>query len=108
MEIIMQNLPAAVSAVLLAVLILTVITNIIVEVLKKALLNMPTNLIAICVAMTVTLVATIAVCQMIGTSITWYLIAGAVGLGFFVAFAAMFGFDKFKQMLRQMSSANDQ
>lgn len=108
MEIIMQNLPAAVSAVLMAVLILTVITNIIVEVLKKALLNMPTNLIAICVAMTVTLVATVAACQILGVGITWYLIAGAVGLGFFVAFAAMFGFDKFKQMLEQIASAKSQ
>lgn len=108
MEIITQNIPVAVSAVLLAVLILTVVTNIITEVLKQTLKNLPTNILALVVAMVVTLLTLMAVCQIIRMAITWYLMAAAVCLGFFVAFAAMNGFDKFKQTLEQITGAKNE
>ena len=43
--------------------------------------------------MTVTLLAFAAACQIAGIRITWYMVVGAVVLGIFVAYAAMFGFD---------------
>lgn len=103
MNEIMQSIPAIISAVLLAVLVLTVITNIITEVLKKALDPLPTNILAVAVAMVVTLLAFFAALQVIHIAATWYLVCAAVGLGFFVAFAAMFGFDKLKQTLGQIT-----
>ncbi|NBJ83383.1 hypothetical protein D5274_16410 [bacterium 1XD42-94] len=104
METILQYIPAVLSAILLAVLILMVITNIIVEVVKKLTWDkVPTNLLAFIVAMAVTLLAFFAVCRILAVHIVWYMVAAAIGLGFFVAFAAMFGWDKFRQMLEQIT-----
>mgnify|MGYP001531943447 CR=1 FL=1 len=89
METIMQYIPLAVSAILLAALILTVITN---------------NVRAVVVAMAVTLVSFFAACQIMGWAVTWYMVAGAVALGLFVSYAAMFGFDKLREALEQITN----
>ena len=100
----MQTIPGALSAILLAVLILMVITNIIVHVVKKLTWDkVPTNLLAFIVATAVTLLVFFAVCQIRGVPIVWYMVSAAVALGFFVAFVAMFGFDKFRRMLEQIT-----
>ena len=98
MENIMQNIPMVVSEILLAVLVLTVITNIITQVVKKVTWDkIPTNILAVVVSMAVTLVAFFAACQIMLLDITWYMVAGAVALGLFVAYASMFGYDKLKE-----------
>ena len=103
MEPIIQYIPMAVSAILLAALILTVITNIIVQVVKKLTWDkIPTNLLAFIVAMAVTLLAFFAACQIMGWAVTWYMVAGAVALGLFVCYAAMFGYDKLREALEQI------
>ena len=108
MENIMENLPAIISAVLALVLILTVITNIITEVVKKLTWDkLPTNVLAVLVAMVLTLCAFFADCQIMGLAVTWYMVVGAIVVGFFVAFAAMFGFDKFRQMLEQIANLQE-
>ena len=56
-----------------------------------------TRPLAFIVAMAVTLLAFVAWCQIAGIPVTWYMVVGAVVLGFFVCFAAMYGFDKLKQ-----------
>ena len=90
MENIIHNIPAMIPLLLPAVLILMVVTNIITEVLKKLTWEkMPTNLLAFLVAMAVTLLAFFALCQITSTPITWYMVAGAVVLGIFVAYAAI-------------------
>ena len=92
METIMQYIPLAVSAILLAALILTVITNIITQVVKKITWDkIPTKILAV--------VVFFAACQVMGWAVTWYMVAGAVALGLFVAYAAMFGFDKLREAL---------
>ena len=104
MENIVLNIPAALSAILLAVLVLMVVTNIITQVVKQFTMDkLPTNILAVIVAMAVTLLAFFAVCQIRAVAVTWYMVAAAIVLGFFVAFAAMFGFDKFRQMLEQIT-----
>lgn len=104
MEIIIQNIPAVVAVLLPLVLVLMIVTNIITEVLKKLTWDkLPTNIVAFLVAMVVTLLAFFAVCQIAGISIAWYMVVGAVVLGIFVAYAAMFGFDKLKQTLEQLN-----
>lgn len=106
METIMQYIPLAVSAILLAALILTVITNIITQVVKKITWDkIPTNILAVVVAMAVTLVAFFAACQVMLPSVTTK-VAGAVALGLFVAYAAMFGFDKLREALEQITNWN--
>jgi len=103
MEYIITNLPAVLSAVLLIVAILTAITNIAVQVIKKATWDkIPTNLLAVIVAMTLTLAVFLAFFQIEAMAITWYMVAAVMVLGLFVAYAAMFGFDKFREALEQI------
>lgn len=105
MEIIVQNIPVVVALVLPVVLVLMVITNIITEVLKGLTRGkLPTNILAFIVAMAVTLTAFFAVCQIMGIPIKWYTVVAAIVLGFFVCFAAMYGFDKLKQTMEQLKS----
>ncbi|USF25557.1 hypothetical protein N510_000469 [Firmicutes bacterium ASF500] len=103
MESMVPSIHAAMAMVLPAVLALMVVTNIIVEVLKKLTWErLPTNILVFVVAMAVTLTAFLAACQIMGVRILWYMVAGAVILGVFVAYAAMFGFDKLRQTMEQM------
>ena len=105
MENLIQNIPMAISVILPVVLVLMVITNIIVEVLKKLTWGkLPTNILAFAVAMAVTLLVFLAACQIMGVAVVWYMVAGAIILGIFVAYAAMFGFDKLRQTLEQLNS----
>lgn len=104
MENIVPNLPAVISAVLLIVAILVVITNIIVQVVKKATWDkIPTNLLVVIVSMLLTVGVFLAIFQIRAVAITWYMIAAVLILGIFVAYAAMFGFDKFREALEQIN-----
>ena len=105
MEVIVQNIPAVISVILHLVLVLMVVTNIIVEVVKGLTWGkLPTNVLAFFVAMAVTLLAFFAMCQIAGVQVTWYMVVGAIVLGFFVCFAAMYGFDKLKQTMEQFNN----
>lgn len=88
------------SVILSIVGVLVVLTNIITQVLKKLTWEkMPTNILVVIISMTLTLVAFFAYCQINAIVITWYMIVAAVILGFLVAYAAMFGFDKLKEIM---------
>lgn len=92
------------STILTIVGILVVLTNIVVQVLKKAIWGkLPTNILAIIVSMVLTLVAFFAYCQIKTIAVVWYMVVAAVVLGFLVSYAAMFGFDKLKEALTQIS-----
>ena len=99
----MENLETYISVLLIVVAVATVLVNIIVEVLKKITWDViPTNLLAFIVAEAITLVTFFAVCQIKGIPVVWYMVAGAVVLGLIVAYAAMFGFDKLREMIDQI------
>lgn len=103
MEILIQSVPELVALILPVVFVLMVITNIIVEVLKKMCWDkLPTNILVFVVAVTVTLLALLSVCQITGVTVVWHMVVGAIVLGIFVAYAAMFGFDKLRQTLEQL------
>ena len=92
------------STILTIVGILVVLTNVVVQVLKKATWEkLPTNILAIIVSMVLTLVAFFAYCQIKAIAVVWYMVVAAVVLGFLVAYAAMFGFDKLKEALAQIN-----
>lgn len=84
------------SLVLSAMVLLVFATTIIVEVVKGLFKNVPTNIVAVIVSLIVTILAVVIACAVLGIPMVWYYIVGAVLLGIFVAYAAMFGFDKFK------------
>lgn len=92
------------SVILSIVGVLVIVTNIVVQVLKKLTWDkLPTNILAVLIAMALTLAAFFAYCEIKGVAIVWYTVVGAVVLGFFVAYAAMFGFDKLKRPLPSLT-----
>ena len=81
---------------------LVAVTNAIVQVTKKATWDkLPTNLLALIVAIVLTLVVGLAFLQIVGVTILWYMVAGLIVAGWLVAYAAMFGFDKLREILNQ-------
>ena len=93
-------------SILIAVIgVLVALTNIIVEVTKKATHEIiPTNILAVIVAEILTIAAGIAYCQIEVITIAWYIVVALVVAGFMVAYAAMFGFDKLKEVMNCNSS----
>lgn len=93
------------SVILSIVGVLVIVTNIVVQVLKKLTWDkLPTNILAVLIAMVLTLAAFFAYCQIKELAIVWYMVAAAVVMGFFVAYAAMFGFDKLREAIAQMGA----
>lgn len=92
------------TAVILTVIgVITAITNMLVQVLKQVTWeSVPTNLIVLCVAQALTLIAGGAYAQVQGIAIAWYMVCGAVVVGFLVAYAAMFGYDKLSETLQSL------
>ena len=85
------------GSILLAVMaVLVFATSIIVEVVKNLFPKVPTNFVAAAVAVIVTVLAMLILCAVLEITVMWYYAVGAVVLGLFVSYAAMFGFDKFK------------
>ena len=81
--------------------VLVALTNVIVQVLKKATWDkLPTNVLALVIAMLLCIVAGIAYCPGNVLSLSWYLVAALIVLGFLVAYAAMFGFDKLQEIMK--------
>ena len=81
---------------------LMLIVNTFTEVLKKALWNkLPTNLLVLIMSLIVTIVAMFIYIEITNIVFVWWMIFIAIAIAFFVAYAAMFGFDKCKQMFDQ-------
>ena len=88
------------SEIIAAIGVLVALTNIIVEVVKKATWGkLPTNVLALVVAVILTDAAGVAYCQIKALPMEWYTVVSLVVLGFMVAYAAMFGFDKLKEIM---------
>lgn len=80
--------------------VLVALTNIVVQVVKKATWDkLPTNVLALTVAEVLTIAAGVAYCQVYGIPIMWYMVAALIVAGFMVAYAAMFGFDKLREIM---------
>ena len=78
--------------------------NIVVEVVKKLFPKVPTTFVATALSVVVTMVAFFAWASIVGLKILWYYVVAALILGLFVAYAAMFGFDKFKAALEKLKT----
>ena len=81
---------------------LVFVTNIIVEVVKNLFPKLPTNILAVAVALIVTVLALFIAAAVLEITVMWYYAVGAVVVGLFVAYAAMFGFDKFKEAFEKL------
>ena len=92
------------SRILFAMACLIFGVNIIVEVVKKVFPKVPTTLLATVLSILVTMVAFFAWAAMVKLVIVWYYVIAAFVLGLFVAYGAMFGFDKFKSALEKLKT----
>lgn len=84
------------SILLFAMAVLVFATTTIVELVKGLFPKVPTNFVAVIVALIITILAMVILCTIMEITVMWYYWVGAVVLGLFVGYAAMFGFDKFK------------
>ena len=88
------------SALITIIGVLVALTNIVVQVLKTSTWEkLPTNLLALVVAEVLTIGVGVAYCQINAIPLAWYMIAALIVVGFMVAYAAMFGFDKLKEIM---------
>lgn len=86
---------------MLALYGLVLVVNIIVEVVKR-LIPVPTDIVVFIVSIAVTVLTLFIAAQVMQFTVMWYYAVGAVVMGIFVAYAAMFGFDKFKEILDKL------
>ena len=88
------------SVIIAIIGVLVALTNVIVEVAKKATWDkLPTNILALIIGEVLTIGTGIAYFQIKDIAIVWYMIAALVVAGFMVAYAAMFGFDKLREIM---------
>jgi hypothetical protein len=88
------------SVIITIIGVLVALTNVIVQVVKSATWEkLPTNILALLVGQVLTIAAGIAYFQIKQIAIAWYMIVALVVAGFMVAYAAMFGFDKLKEIM---------
>lgn len=85
------------SVIVAAFLLLVFAVTIFVELLKNLFKKLPTNFLTVIVSIIVTVLCVCILCEILHIALVWYYIVGAVALAFFIAYAAMFGFDKFKE-----------
>lgn len=99
-----QSIGAIIPTIIVIVGVLVALTNIITEVLKKVLPEkIHTNIIAVTVSLILTLLSFFGYMSYLGVAVMWYYILAAVVVGFMVAYAAMFGFDKLKQIITSVN-----
>ena len=81
--------------------VLVGLTNVIVQVLKKVTWDkLPTNFVTLAVAEALTAAFGAAYCRIEAVPMTWRAAAALAVGGFMVAYAAMFGFDKLREIMR--------
>ena len=90
----------SVSTLLIVLTILVGLTNIITEVVKKITWDkIPSSLLAFIVAIVLSIAALFIYLAFMSIAFVWYYIIIAVIIGFMTAYAAMFGFDKLKEII---------
>lgn len=80
--------------------ILAFVVSVIIEVIKNVsfLKNIPTDLVVIVLSEVLTVLSFLAYMSYNSIAVTWYLAVGSFIAGFFVAFVAMYGWDKITEL----------
>ena len=97
-----------IALVIIAVLILSeqIVTEIIKSLFKNSVTNAVYNAIVVGVSLVLTLVTVIAASQLMPFALKWYIVIAAVVGSFFIAYGAMFGYDKlFKRIFDAVKNA---
>lgn len=98
-----------ISILLIAVAIIILAVQIVTEIIKSVFKNLSGsfyNIIVVGVSLFLTIVVVIALSQIFGFALTWYIIIGAIVGAFFIAYGAMYGYDKlFKRVFEAIRDA---
>ena len=83
--------------------ILAFVVSVIIEVIKNVsfLKNIPTDLVVIVLSEVLTVLSFLAYMSYNSIAVTWYLAVGSFIAGFFVAFVAMYGWDKITELYKR-------
>ena len=81
---------------------LTTAVTLIVEVVKRLVPKIPTDLVVFIISIALTVLAMLVYASIMEITIMWYYAVGAVIFGIFVAYAAMFGWDKFTTIVSRL------
>lgn len=73
-------------------------TTMIVEVVKRLIPRVPTDLVVFIISIALVVLALYIYAAVMEITVMWYYAVGAVVLGIAVAYAAMFGWDKFTNL----------
>jgi len=96
------------STLFIIIAVLVVLVNIITEVAKKVFNFGETvyvNAFVVVLSVALTVAAFFAYWQIKQMEITWYLILAFIIVGFMVAYAAMFGFDKLIKLFQELKKS---
>lgn len=99
MELLQQYIPQigqVIAIAMLIVAILAFVVSVIVEVVKNlpGVQHIPTDIVVFVLAIVLSIIALTIITAVLAIPIQWYYYVAAVLLGFFVAFVAMFGWQK--------------
>lgn len=83
--------------------VLAITVSVIIQVIKNVsfLAKVPTDLVVIVLSILLSVAAFFAYSAIAGLAITWYYIVGTIVGGFFVAFVAMYGWEKLTELIER-------
>ena len=87
---------------------LAFVVSVITEVIKDigVFKKIPTDIVVIVLSMVLTVVSFFAYAQYTALVVAWYLVVAAIICGFFVAFIAMYGWDKINELWNRFNPKN--
>ena len=96
------------SQLMVAIGALAFVVSVITEVIKGigVFKKIPTDIVVIILSMVLTVVAFFAYAQHASLVVAWYLVVAAIIGGFFVAFIAMYGWSKLKELWTRFNPDN--
>ena len=96
------------SQLMVAIGVLAFVVSVITEVIKGigVFKKIPTDIVVIILSMVLTVVAFFAYAQYASLVVAWYLVVAAIIGGFFVAFIAMYGWSKLKELWTRFNPDN--
>ena len=98
------NLIISYGSIILAVMFcLVTAVQMVVEIVKRLVPQVPTDLVVFVVSIATTVLALYVYAAVMAIAVLWYYAVGAVVLGVGVAYAAMFGWDKFTGLWNRLT-----
>ena len=92
------------SIVLTVLMVLVTTVTMTVEVVKRLIPRVPTDLVVFIISIALTVVAMIICADIMAITVMWHCVVGAVVLGIAVAYAAMFGWEKFTALWSRLKN----